>query len=241
MNKSCQMKQERQQNLHLSSNKPTKPKSRAASLRKLAMGWMILQTFLMTTPVLAQKADNELSYSQFLKKLENGEITKVELDETTSRARVTLKGQEKGELTKEVILFNDNRALTAKIREQKNVEFNKVESIDRSATVNVLVNLIVIFVLLAGLIAIVKRSANASGQAFSFGKSKARFQMEAKTGIKFEDVAGIEEAKEELQEVVTFLKEPERFTAVGAKIPRGVLLVGPPGTGKTLLGQSDCW
>ena len=72
----------------------------------------------------------------------------------------------------------------------------------------------------------------------SFGKSRARFQMEAKTGVMFDDVAGIEEAKEELQEVVTFLKKPERFTAVGAKIPKGALLVGPPGTGKTLLAKA---
>jgi len=62
--------------------------------------------------------------------------------------------------------------------------------------------------------------------------------MEAKTGVMFDDVAGIEEAKEELQEVVTFLKQPERFTAVGARIPKGVLLVGPPGTGKTLLAKA---
>jgi len=76
------------------------------------------------------------------------------------------------------------------------------------------------------------------GQAMNFGKSRARFSMEAKTGIMFDDVAGIDEAKEELQEVVTFLKKPERFTAVGAKIPKGVLLVGPPGTGKTLLAKA---
>ena len=72
----------------------------------------------------------------------------------------------------------------------------------------------------------------------SFGKSKARFMMEAKTGVVFDDVAGIEEAKEELQEVVTFLKKPEQFTAVGARIPKGALLVGPPGTGKTLLAKA---
>lgn len=71
-----------------------------------------------------------------------------------------------------------------------------------------------------------------------FGKTKARFLMEAETGVKFDDVAGVEEAKQDLQEVVTFLKTPERFTSVGAKIPKGVLLVGPPGTGKTLLAKA---
>ncbi|MEL7521906.1 MAG: ATP-dependent zinc metalloprotease FtsH, partial [Cyanobacteria bacterium J06553_1] len=110
--------------------------------------------------------------------------------------------------------------------------------IDHSTTVGILLNLLIIMVLLSGLIMILRRSANASGQALNFGRSKAKFQMEAKTGIQFDDVAGIEEAKEELQEVVTFLKEPERFTAIGAKIPRGVLLVGPPGTGKTLLAKA---
>ena len=76
------------------------------------------------------------------------------------------------------------------------------------------------------------------GQAMQFGKTKARFAMEAETGVKFDDVAGVEEAKQDLQEVVTFLKTPERFTSVGAKIPKGVLLVGPPGTGKTLLAKA---
>ncbi|MEO0768289.1 MAG: ATP-dependent zinc metalloprotease FtsH, partial [Cyanobacteria bacterium J06649_4] len=81
-------------------------------------------------------------------------------------------------------------------------------------------------------------SASSGGGAMSFGRSKARFQMEAKTDVMFEDVAGIDEAKEELQEVVTFLKNPERFTAIGARIPKGVLLIGPPGTGKTLLAKA---
>ena len=102
-------------------------------------------------------------------------------------------------------------------------------------------NLIFPVLLIGSLFFLFRRSNNlpgGPGQAMNFGKSKARFQMEAKTDIMFDDVAGIDEAKEELQEVVTFLKQPERFTAVGAKIPKGVLLVGAPGTGKTLLAKA---
>ncbi|MEL6930521.1 MAG: ATP-dependent zinc metalloprotease FtsH, partial [Cyanobacteria bacterium J06600_6] len=130
-----------------------------------------------------------------------------------------------------------NQDLIPKIR-AKNIDFSIKSSIDHSTTVGILLNLLIIMVLLSGLIMILRRSANASGQAMNFGRSKAKFQMEAKTGIQFDDVAGIEEAKEELEEVVTFLKEPEKFTAIGAKIPRGVLLIGPPGTGKTLLAKA---
>jgi cell division protease FtsH len=88
------------------------------------------------------------------------------------------------------------------------------------------------------MVMLLRRAANASGQAMNFGKSRARFQMEAKTGVKFDDVAGIEEAKEELQEIITFLKQSEKFTTIGAKVPRGILLVGPPGTGKTLMAKA---
>ena len=208
------------------------------SLGRIAAGWMILQTLFLATPILAQqKSQNELDYGDFLEKLADDRVTKVEIDETTNRASVTLKDRPKDEPPKEVILFDRNQDLIPKIRAQ-NVDFAVKKSIDRSTTVGILLNLLIFFVLLLGLITIVRRSANSSGQALSFGKSKAKFQMEAKTGIQFGDVAGIEEAKEELQEVVTFLKEPEKFTAIGAKIPRGVLLIGPPGTGKTLLAKA---
>lgn len=219
--------------------KSASQKNTATYLRKLAAGWCLIQSLLLTTPALAQqKPQNELSYSQFLKELDQGNISKIELDQTTKKAKVFLKEQAENQAPKEVFLFNQNQDLVRQIRSKDDVDFAVKSSIDRSTTVGVLLNLIIIFILLAGLIMIIRRSAGASGQAFSFGKSKARFQMEAKTGVQFDDVAGIEEAKEELQEVVTFLKEPERFTAVGAKIPRGVLLVGPPGTGKTLLAKA---
>ncbi len=227
--------------LQLNQGKNTrKSPATSFSLRRLAAGWMIVQTLLLTTPALAQqKPKNELSYSQFLEKLENDEIAKVEIDKTTNKAKVVLKEQDPKESPKEVILFDQNQDLVPKILAKKDqVEFSINSSVDRSTTLGVLFNLVIIFILLGGLIMIIRRSASASGQAFSFGKSKARFQMEAKTGVVFDDVAGIEEAKEELQEVVTFLKESEKFTAVGAKIPRGVLLIGPPGTGKTLLAKA---
>jgi cell division protease FtsH len=72
----------------------------------------------------------------------------------------------------------------------------------------------------------------------NFGKSKAKVQMEPDTGVNFDSVAGVDEAKEELAEIVDFLKQPERYTELGAKIPRGALLIGPPGTGKTLLAKA---
>ena len=239
MKKSCQNKRKAKSDagsVYKSINQ--KGSRNNSTFGRLAAGLMILQTLFLATPVLAQqKSKNELSYSKFLQELEGDRVTKVELDETTNRATVTLKGQSKDEAPKEVVLFEQNQDLIPKIR-AKQVDFRIKESIDRSTTVGVLLNLLIFFVLISGLIMIVRRSANASGQAMSFGRSKAKFQMEAKTGIQFDDVAGIEEAKEELQEVVTFLKEPEKFTAIGAKIPRGVLLVGPPGTGKTLLAKA---
>jgi cell division protease FtsH len=85
---------------------------------------------------------------------------------------------------------------------------------------------------------LIRRSAQVANRAMGFGSSKPRLQAEGSVAVRFEDVAGIAEAKEELTEVVTFLRSPEQFTAVGAKIPKGVLLVGPPGTGKTLLARA---
>ena len=240
MKKSCQNRGEAELSVSdVSKSNKRKPNSNKSQLLgRLAAGWMIFQTLFLATPVLAQqKSKNSLSYSEFLEKLNEDEVSKVEFDETTNRANVTLKGQPEDEAPKEVVLFEQNQDLIPKIR-AKDVDFQIKTSLDRSTTVGVLINLLLFFVLLSGLIMIVRRSANASGQAMSFGRSKAKFQMEAKTGIQFNDVAGIEEAKEELQEVVTFLKEPEKFTAIGAKIPRGVLLVGPPGTGKTLLAKA---
>ncbi|WP_445633983.1 ATP-dependent zinc metalloprotease FtsH [Nostoc sp. DSM 114161] len=215
-----------------------KSSKRVAWIGGLAASLMMLPGIFGSTPVLAQKPEsNSLNYGELIKKAKAGEIEKVELDEAEQIARVYLKGQKENTSPQQVRLLAQNTELI-NILKDKNVEFGEISSANSRAAVGLLINLMWILPLIALMLLFLRRSTNASSQAMNFGKSRARFQMEAKTGVKFEDVAGVEEAKEELQEVVTFLKQPERFTAVGARIPKGVLLIGPPGTGKTLLAKA---
>ena len=211
---------------------------RGAWVGAIAASLIMLPGIFGSTPVLAQKAEStSLNYGDLIKKAKAGEIQKVELDETEQLAKVYLKGQKADTPPQQVRLLAQNTELI-NILKDKNVDFGEVSSANSRAAVGLLINLMWILPLVALMLLFLRRSTNASSQAMNFGKSKARFQMEAKTGVKFEDVAGVEEAKEDLEEVVTFLKQPERFTAVGARIPKGVLLIGPPGTGKTLLAKA---
>jgi cell division protease FtsH len=205
----------------------------------MAAGLMMLPGMVGASSVLAQQKPerNSLTYGELIRKADKGEIKKVELDQSEQTARVYLVGQKPDTQPLQVRLLDQNAELINKLKE-KNVDFGEVSSAGNKAAVGLLINLMWILPLVALMLLFLRRSANASNQAMSFGKSRARFQMEAKTGVKFDDVAGVKEAKEELEEVVTFLKLPEKFTAVGAKIPKGVLLVGPPGTGKTLLAKA---
>ena len=207
----------------------------------LAASLVILPGFFSGAPALAQKAENEktekLDYGELIKKVKAGEVKKVQIDEAERLAKVYLPDNPKKPIA--VGLLDRNPELIAALNQSKGkVEFEAISSANSKAAFNLLINLMWILPIVAIMLLILRRSANASSQAMNFGKTRARFQMEAKTGVKFNDVAGIEEAKEELQEVVTFLKEPEKFTAVGARIPKGVLLIGPPGTGKTLLAKA---
>jgi cell division protease FtsH len=221
-------------------------------LKGLVLGWLVAQTALTGTAAWAQgetavrnkpkRETNSLSYGEFFRKIEAGQVIRVEIDEAAQRAEVKLKGQAKDAAPKEVFLFepNKNPELADKLRKlaAQGISVELKSPSDNAAAISLITNLFILFMVLGITILILRRSANMSGQAMNFGRARARFQMEAKTGIQFGDVAGIDEAKEELQEVVTFLKQPEKFTAVGAKIPKGVLLVGPPGTGKTLLAKA---
>jgi cell division protease FtsH len=187
-------------------------------------------------------ASTRMTYGRFLEYLDAGRVTSVDLYDGGRTAIVEAVDTELDNRIQRlrVDLPTNAPELVAKLRES-NISLDAHPARNDGAIWGLLGNLIFPILLIAGLFFLFRRSSNITGgpgQAMNFGKSKARFQMEAKTGILFNDVAGIEEAKEELQEVVTFLKQPERFTAVGARIPKGVLLVGPPGTGKTLLAKA---
>jgi cell division protease FtsH len=187
-------------------------------------------------------ANTRMTYGRFLEYLDTNRVTSVDLYDNGRTAIVEAVDPELGDRTQRlrVDLPGTTPELISRLRDKK-VSFDTHPTRNDGALWGFLGNLIFPFLLLTGLFFLFRRSGNVPGgpgQAMSFGKSKARFMMEAKTGVMFDDVAGVDEAKEELQEVVTFLKKPERFTAVGARIPKGVLLVGPPGTGKTLLAKA---
>ena len=214
------------------------------TLPALAIGFFFWQGAFASVPTDTSKntASTRMTYGRFLEYVDAGRVTSVDLYEGGRTAIVEAVDPELDNRIQRLRVDLPYTApeLISKLRDS-NVSFDSHPMRNDGAIWGLLGNLIFPILLIGGLFFLFRRSSNipgGPGQALNFGKSRARFQMEAKTGIKFDDVAGIDEAKEELQEVVTFLKQPERFTAVGARIPKGVLLVGPPGTGKTLLAKA---
>ena len=180
------------------------------------------------------KASRTLRYSDFIEAVQEKQVSRV------------LISPDKG--TAQIVESDGNRALVNLAPDQELLQLLTDNDVDIAVQPTTQANplqqaassLIFPILLLGGLFFLFRRAGSGGGgnPAMSFGKSKARLQMESETKITFGDVAGIEGAKLELTEVVDFLKNPDRFTAVGAKIPKGVLLVGPPGTGKTLLAKA---
>ncbi len=185
-------------------------------------------------------ASSPKNYSEFIADIQAGRVEKVDILENGRAAIALIRDPALDRATNfRVNLFPTDSERFYQLLNEKGINVEVAPVNNNGQFFGLLSNILLPLLLLGGLFLLLRRSnSNGPGQAMNFGKSKARFQMDAKTGIKFEDVAGIDEAKEELQEVVQFLKKPERFTAVGAKIPTGVLLVGPPGTGKTLLAKA---
>ncbi len=180
------------------------------------------------------QAQPELRYSDFMQSVQQGEVKRVLVNQENSSALVTLKDD-----TNVRVNLPPNDRQFWNLMEQNNVDASVNQPSSNNFWFSALSSLFFPLLLLGGLFFLLRRAQGGPGnQAMNFGKSKARVQMEPQTKTTFSDVAGVEEAKLELAEVVDFLKNSDRFTAVGAKIPKGVLLVGPPGTGKTLLAKA---
>lgn len=174
-----------------------------------------------------------IPFSQVVSEANAGKIKEINVN--GDKLTVTPQGQSKAT---EISYKETGSSIYEQGLQQGKVSLVNKPSSSGSAWITVLANVLPV-VIIAGIIILMFRSAQGQGnQAMSFGKSKARLYGNEKGSITFKDVAGDEEAKQDLQEVVEFLKYPKKFEGVGAKIPKGVLLVGPPGTGKTLLARA---
>jgi len=203
---------------------------------------LFVAIIVMVVYQFQQQAATEepLSINELAGLVQNGGVRRIIEDE--NHLRVTFADGTEGESQKE-----SDATLIQQLKEfgvptaALSAEKIKIEVKTPSAWLGIATALgyFIPFILLAGVFWFVFRQAQGSNNAaMSFGKSKARMFTGDQTGVTFEDVAGVEEAKEELEEIVEFLREPEKFISLGARIPKGVLLVGPPGTGKTLLAKA---
>jgi cell division protease FtsH len=176
-------------------------------------------------------AAGERAYSEFLKSVDAGEVQEVTIDGDT----VTWKDQSTNEYTTTKPTEDPN---LLKDLHDRGVKIKVIPQHNENTLLYALINWFPMLLLIGVWIFFMRQMQSGGGKAMGFGKSRARLLTEKTGRVTFEDVAGIDEAKQELQEIVEFLKDPQKFQRLGGKIPKGCLLVGPPGTGKTLLARA---
>ena len=217
-----------------------KPKQVLATYAVIALIVMFLLN-IFVLPGIMERSIRETTYSDFLKGIDSKQIQEVQFDVQDSIIYYTLEQDGKTQVCK-TGLINTDSELIDKIT-SSGADLTSEIPTQQSPLMNMLIGFIlptIIFIFLGQLL--FKKMTNSMtggpGGAMSFGKSNAKVYVKSSTGIKFSDVAGEDEAKELLNEIVDFLHNPEKYRAIGATMPKGALLVGPPGTGKTLLAKA---
>ena len=223
--------------------------NKSDSNRPLFYYWIIAIVLFIVirfalNPIVAQDGAKEVSYSQFVEMIDNNQVTEVARDETKYTFKAKVDGDEK---TYETGLWADtdltDRLLAAKDR-NKDLKFGREIETTMNPWLTLFLTSVLPLLFLWGIFYFASRSltktmgGRGGADFMNFGKSNAKIYVENKTGKNFKDVAGQEEAKDSLNEIVDFLHNPGKYKEIGAKVPKGVLLVGPPGTGKTLLAKA---
>ena len=216
--------------------KPDPNKNHQSILAFLVCLLVTLVCFAMFTNML-KDSSSEITYDKFIEMVNDGDVKEVSLQSNT--LTITPKHQSSG--FSEDVYYTNQMESVDKLTERLEgtgikFEYKQPDAVGEivSMLVSVLLPTIVLFVLLM----VFMRRMNKGGGMMGVGKSRAKAYIQKDTGITFKDVAGQDEAKESLQEVVDFLHNPGKYTTIGAKLPKGALLVGPPGTGKTLLAKA---
>ena len=189
-------------------------------------------------PSALKQQVKEVGYNEFLTMVDNGQVKQVEKDDANGEIVFVTKDSSGKEQIYKTGLWDDPD-LTERLY-SKGVSFDKVSPQKESAIMSFFTNGILPFVIMIAIGQILSRSMakRMGGNAMTFGKSNAKIYAESETGVTFADVAGEEEAKDALKEIVDFLHDPKKYADIGATLPKGALLVGPPGTGKTLLAKA---
>ena len=207
-------------------------------IKSLAVWLIFLIIFIVLISSIMDNSSNKLAYSELLADMEKGTVTSIEIQDGGEKALVELEGDS---VPKEVNIPDINSFMTYAQEILKTNSYTlteRPESVFMKGLYLIIPFGIIVIVLLFGLL-LINPGNQGGNKTMSFGKSRARMTNGAeKTKVTFNDVAGVDEEKEELEEIVEFLKTPKKFTDMGARIPKGVLLVGQPGTGKTLLAKA---
>ena len=228
---------------HNGSNGPGGPRNKSSILILLVCILATLLIWTLFSNVMEDSTSREITYDKFIEMLDEGEIKSVVLQDGVLTIVPRDQKVEGIEFQYSTTSMEERTALTARLTaaEEKTgqkITFNEIKPDPTGSVIYTIISLLVPFLLLIVGMNWLMKKMSIMGQGGGVGKSKAKAYVQKETGVTFKDVAGEDEAKESLQEVVDFLHNPMKYTTIGAKLPKGALLVGPPGTGKTLLAKA---